>query len=230
MHMCATWRFGRQVIQSRSMRRIPLAVGEIYHIFNRGVDKRIVFNDQKDIERFFQCMTAFNSLKPVGSLYEQSFQKEKTKIKPLVHFVAYNLLPNHFHFILEQAAENGISQFMKRLLGGYTWYFNNKHKRSGALFQGAFKSKHVDSNEYLLHVSAYVNLNDKMRQLGGSVAKLGKSSWYDYVGSENKFSNMCTKKDIVLGQFRSKEEYKKFALSSLEDIRVNKEKYKELEE
>ena len=212
------------------MRKIKLAKGEIYHILNRGVEKRNIFIDQEDLERFFECMIVFNSIQPSGSLHEQSFQKDKIERKPLVNFIAYCLLPNHFHFILEQVEENGISKFMKRLQGGYSWYFNNKYKRSGSLFQGPFKSKHVDSNEYLLHVSAYVNLNDKQKSsLGDPVAKLVKSSWNEYTNPKNSPINICPKKEIVLEQFRTTDEYKKFALSSLEDIKINKEKYKELE-
>lgn len=213
------------------MRKVQLANGEIYHIFNRGVDKRKIFSDQKDVSRFFQSMLVFNCTEPVGSLYEQSFQKEKSKSKPLVRFVAYCLLPNHFHFVLEQVVENGISNFMKRLLGGYTWYFNNRHKRSGSLFQGAFKANHIDSNEYLLHVSAYVNLNDK-QSLGDRTAKLGKSSWSEYVnvGLCKTSEQICSGKDAILEQFDSVEDYKEFADSSLEDIRLNKEKYKDLED
>ena len=212
------------------MRKIKLAKGEIYHVFNRGVDKRNIFMDKEDVERFFHCMLVFNSIELTGSLYEQSFLKKKTKSKPLVRFIAYNLLPNHFHFVLEQTTEEGISKFMKRLQGGYSWYFNNKYKRSGSLVQGPFKSKYIDSNEYLLHVSVYVNLNHQIKPLGDQVAKWGKSSWDEYVNFEKLSLNFCAKKDIVLEQFKSKEEYKKFALSSLEDIRFNKEKYKELEE
>ena len=210
------------------MRKVKLAVGEIYHIFNRGVDRRIIFNNQKDLDRFFLSMISFNSVRPIGSLHEQSFQKEKIK-KPLVNFIAYNILPNHFHFLLEQVSENGISEFMKRLSGGYTWYFNKKYKRVGSLFQGTFKSQHIDSNEYLLHVSVYVNLNEKISlDVSGLTAKLGKSSWSEYLDLE-KITQNCTKKNIVLDQFNSLQEYKSFALSSLRDIRLNKEKYKELE-
>ena len=214
------------------MNREPFANGEIYHIFNRGVDKRIIFSDKQDLSRFFRCMILFNSIEPIGSLYEQSFLLEKEKSEPLVKFVVYNLLPNHFHFVLEQVIEGGISEFMKRLLGGYTWYFNKKSKRSGSLLQGTFKSKHIDSNEYLLHVSAYVNLNDKISgELGGLTAKLGKSSWIEYVNPDLciEKEKICLGKDIVLEQFNSIKDYKSFALSSLEDIKKNKEKYKDLE-
>ena len=212
------------------MRKVKLENGEMYHIYNRGVDKRKIFSTQKDLDRFFESMKIFNCIEPVGSLHEQSFQKDKIK-KPLVKFIAYNLLSNHFHFILEQVAEGGISEFMKRLLGGYTWYFNKKNKRSGSLFEGTFKSKYIDSDGYLLHSSVYVNLNDKI-PLGGLTAKLGKSSWNEYVNADlcKPAEKICLGKDAVLEQFESIEDYKKFALSSLEDIRLNKENYKELEE
>ena len=211
------------------MHKIKFTKDETYHIFNRGVDKRKIFSNQKDLDRFFKSMLAFNCVEPIGSLYEQSFQKDKIK-KPLVQFVAYNLLSNHFHFILKQVVEGGISEFMKRLLGGYTWYFNKKEKRSGSLFQGTFKSKYIDSDGYLLHASVYVNLNDKI-PLGGLTAKLTKSSWNEYINPDlcRPDEKICSGKDIVLEQFDSVEDYKKFALSSLEDIRANKEKYKELE-
>lgn len=213
------------------MKKIEYEIGEIYHIFNRGVDKRKIFSNQKDLDRFFESMIAFNSVKPIGSLFEQGFQKEEIK-KPLVDLIAYNLLSNHFHLILGEIREGGISEYMKRLAGGYTWYFNNKNKRSGVLFQGTFKGKHIDSNEYLLRCSVYVNLNDKI-PLGGETAKsaksgdLTKSSWGEYMGENEE--NVC-KKDIILEQFKNIKDYKEFALSSLDDIRSNKEEYKDLEE
>lgn len=175
-------------------------------------------------------MQEFNSVEPIGSIYENSFLKEKPQLgsstSKLVNFVAYCLNPNHFHFILEQVSEKGIEKFMQRLGTGYSKYFNNKHKRSGALFQGRFKSIHVDSNEYLLHLSAYVNLNDQ--QLGSSTSKLHMSSWNEYTGKGREEICLC-KKNIILGQFKSVTEYEKFALSSLEDIkrRKDQEKYQE---
>ena len=111
---------------------------------------------------------------------------------------------------------------MKRL-GGYTKYVNNKYKRSGALFQGKFKYVHIDANEYLLRVSAYVNLNNRVHQL-----KHGefRSSWSEYAGSER--DDFCYTK-VVLGQFRSKEEYRTFAQESLRDILERKERMRELQ-
>lgn len=212
------------------MRKIKFAKGEFYHIYNRGVEKRNIFSNEYDMKRFLQSMDEFNTIAPIGSLYESSFisdtVKTKRRSKQLVNFIAYCLNSNHYHFILEQVAENGISRFMHRLSGGYTWYFNQRHKRSGVLFQGKFKAKHIDSNEYLLHVDVYVNLNFKVHQLGGSAAKLVRSSWDEY---DNNFKEIkICKKDIILNQFRSVNEYKRFALDALPDLIARKQREKEL--
>ncbi|MBL7045202.1 MAG: transposase [Parcubacteria group bacterium] len=202
------------------MRKVKFVEGEFYHIFNRGVDKRIIFQDQDDLKRFFQSMKEFNVEEPIGSIYENSFNKSKNQLEnlvskqeqKLVNFICYCLNPNHYHFILEPLVENGVEKFMQRI-GGYSRYFNLKYKRNGALFQGRFKAVHISSNEQLLHTSVYVNLNDNIHALGSRVPKL--SSWNEYTRNIN--SIFC-KKDIILDQFDNKEEYKKFAEESLKDI------------
>lgn len=212
-------------------RKTSFANGELYHIYNRGVDKRIIFTDGHDIRRFLKSMIEFNTVEPVGSLYENSFRQLggfTAKLpEKLVNIIAYCLNQNHYHLILEQRVDGGISEFMKRI-GGYTWYFNNKYKRSGSLFQGVFKDVHIDSNEYLLHVSAYVNLNDRVHQLGGETAKLKESlsSWKEY--TDEGVKRIC-EKDIVLEQFGNIDEYKEFALSSLESIKQKKEELKDFD-
>ncbi len=170
------------------------------------------------MERFFKGLVEFNAVDPIGSLYENSREQRggetATAQEKLVNLVAYCLNSNHYHLILEQLVDGGISEFMKRI-GGYTWYFNNKYERSGSLFQGVFKDVHIDSNEYLLHASAYVNLNNRVHKLGNGVPTLvqSKSSWEEYMGGKGR--GIC-EKEIILGQFRNVDEYKEFALSSLE--------------
>ncbi len=114
---------------------------------------------------------------------------------------------------------------MHRLGNGYTKYFNNRHKRSGVLFQGAFKAKHIDSNEYLVHLSAYINAND---QLGHRVSKLSKSSIAEFLENIPATKRLCTT-GIILEQFRNKAEYKRFIAGSLKDIIMRKEMARELE-
>lgn len=213
-------------------RKISLAIGEHYHVYNRGVDKRIIFTDKYDIQRFFKSMVEFNVVDPIGSLYLNSLLQlrgETPKLEQrLVNITAYCLNPNHFHLILEQLVDGGISEFMKRLSGGYTGYFNQKHDRSGSLFQGVFKDVHIDSNEYLLHASAYVNLNNRVHQLRSETSKLveSMSSWEEYM--DKGIKGIC-EKEIILGQFRNIDEYKEFALSSLESILKRKIELKDFD-
>ncbi len=221
-------------------RKIQFINKEYYHLYNRGIDKRNIFSNQKDLNRFFQSMVEFNTIEPIGSIYENSFKNRqlggeaskltkipKRKEGKLVNFIAYCLNPNHYHLIVQQVSEKGIEKFMHRLATGYTMYFNEKEERSGSLFQGVFKSVHVDSNEYLLHLSAYVNLNDKVHQLGGEASKLVKSvsSWGEY--TKNDKNGIC-EKDIILDQFSNIGDYKKFALESLRTIRDRKDSLKEI--
>jgi REP element-mobilizing transposase RayT len=214
------------------MRSINFVTGEYYHIYNRGVDKRNIFLDQEDIMRFFRSMQEFNVEKSIGSIYEtvrkRRFRHQVAKYdQELVKFVCYCLNPNHYHFLVEQVVDGGISKFMKKLGGGYSCYFNEKHKRSGTLFQGPFKAIHVSSDEYLLHLSAYINLNNKVHRFSDLVAKLTKSSWEEYI-NEEKNEIFCNQ-SIILNYFESIEKYKTFALSSLGDIIKRKDKIREME-
>lgn len=212
-----------------SIRKVEFATENFYHIYNRGVEKRTIFEGYFDTKRFFQSMILFNSVEPIGSIYEHAFplsKNKKIKSEPLVGIVAYCLNPNHFHLILTPKVDKGIQTFMHRLGTGYTMYFNEKYKRDGSLFQGVFKATHIDSNEYLLHVSVYVNLNDRIHQLGGEASKLVKSSWNEYTSKDAGDIGIC-ERDIIIGQFKSPVKYKKFALSALDSIIKRKMKEKE---
>ena len=131
------------------MRKTIFTEGEFYHVYNRGVDKRTIFLDDYDYARFLQSMDEFNTVNPIGSIYENFFAKKLghrvSKNKKLVNIVTYCVNPNHFHFILSQVSDRGIEKFMQRLNMGYAKYFNNKYKRDGVLFQGNFKAVHIDT-------------------------------------------------------------------------------------
>lgn len=203
------------------MRNIIIALGEYYHIFNRGVDKRDIFGDIHDLERFMQSIREFNTVTPIGSIYENKFQKPQlgdsvSKLQPLVEFISYCILPNHYHFILKQIHEKGIEKFIHRFALGYSMYFNKKYKRSGVLFQGAYKALHIDTNEYLLHASAYVTFNDIVHKKWSSNSLFIRSSWPEYV---EKKIDAITKNGIILEQFNSVSEYKEFALDVVNNVR-----------
>jgi len=147
------------------MRKVQLANNQFYHVYNRGVEKRDIFLSEIDFSRFIFGLGAFNTNLPVNlKLYSSSPDLEIRRNfgiphHPLVKVHSFCLLRNHYHVLLEQMVDNGISNFMKKLGVGYSMYFNMKHERVGPLFQGRFKAKFVDDEVYLTHVLRYIHLN-----------------------------------------------------------------------
>jgi REP element-mobilizing transposase RayT len=187
-------------------------IGQYYHIYNRGSDKRNIILDENDLKRFFQSLIEFNSIEPSGSIYLKNLKKYKLKelssrtTQKLVSIIAYCINPNHFHLILSPLVENGIEKFMQRI-GGYTRYFNEKHKRSGVLFQGKFKSKLIEDDRYLIQLSAYVNLNNLDKNFNPSF-DLSKSSLQEY--TKDEYKGLCDK-TIILNNFKNKKDYTEVA-------------------
>ena len=142
----------------------PLVTGEIYHVFNRGVDRREIFSDTHDYLRFYQSLHYFNSVDAIKN-FSSARANSSSVQKRLVAFHAYALLPNHFHMLIEQKVDGGISEFMKRITGGYTSYFNEKYTRSGVLYQGRYKRVHVSSDEQYQYLLAYVNENQHVHKV-----------------------------------------------------------------
>ncbi len=206
------------------MRKTEFANDEYYHIYNRGVDKREVFCEEKDYLRFLIRMKEFNNN---SSDSQRDYEKRKSEKnrqnlklgfgypKPsfrfldmlkLVDIICYCLNSNHYHFILKQLMNNGISKFMHKLDLGYAKYFNIKYDRSGSLFQGSFKAKHIDTNEYLLWLSGYVNGNAEIHK----IAQAENYKWCSYRDYLNKRQGTLCNKEIILSQFKNTEEYRKY--------------------
>lgn len=187
-------------------------------IYNRGVDKREIISDRYDLDRFFKSIVEFNRIETIGSIYEHRFSELGNPVSKLVNIVAYCINPNHYHFILEQVADKGIEKFMHRLGLGYAKYFNNKYKRVGTLYQGRFKSIHIDSNEYLLHLSAYINLNAQIHDYDKNT--FIQSSFNEYI---SRSEGICTT-TIILDQFTTIQKYIDFSMSSAQETFNRREK------
>jgi len=145
--------------------RPSFAPGEWYHCYARGVDKRKVFISPSDYERFILALHIFNGHKGLYAsdlLRHHNFNEILSTIfqeKPLVEIGVFCLMPNHFHLVLKEVTEGGISLFMQKVLTSYTMYFNKKHERTGALLSGTFHSKHVYDDRYFKKICAYIHLN-----------------------------------------------------------------------
>ncbi len=224
------------------MRRFQFDSNKFYHIYNRGIEKRDVFIDIEDFTRFIKSMREFNAIEPIGSLYEKDFRErmkggregvrhprgiKETKspigdlvssvslnARKLVDVLSYCLIPNHYHFILEQLIEEGISKFMHKLNLGYSMYFNNKYNRSGSLFEGPFKAKEINNYSHFLKLIVYVNCNSEIHKIC-SAENWPWSSYLDYINKRN--GTLCNK-DIIKDEFANPAEFKNFCIEVLPDI------------
>lgn len=150
-------------------RKIPLVNGEIYHVFNRSIAQIPIYLSFKEFSRFIELINfyRYSSLSLCFSHFERLCREEKEVFidnlqknsDRLVDIFAYCLIPNHFHLLLKQLANNGISTLMSNLQNGYAKYFNLRHQRQGSVFQSMFKATRIETEEQFLHVSRYIHLN-----------------------------------------------------------------------
>lgn len=146
-----------------SMRKVNFVSGGFYHIYNRGNSKQKIFHDKSDYSHFQVLLYILNTsesrnlydLKSNGHLDLFSVENKNK----LVSIGSYCFMPNHFHVLLTEKSEGGISKFMQKITTAYVMYYNKKYKRTGSLFEGKFKAEHAYSDRYLKYLFSYINLN-----------------------------------------------------------------------
>ncbi len=213
------------------MRQPVFAENAVYHVFNRGVDKRTVFVEDTDYLRFLHQLYSLNDEDAVVNVNyyfnpktmtveSRPLKKVYKQRKRLVDILAFTLMPNHYHLMLRQRVENGITKFMQKLGTGYTMYFNKKNERTGSLFQGTFKSVHITSNDHLIFLPHYIHTNPLSLNYGGltSIDFLQRyrwSSFLDYIGVDNFQS--ITERDFLLEAFGGESMYRTHTENCLRD-------------
>jgi len=230
------------------MRKIKFYKGNFYHIYNRGVEKRNIFKNDNDRWRFLQGLFLFNDEKVTMNLLWQlektrggvtfgvigDFLKEKGgKRNPLVRILADCLMPNHYHLLIEEIKENGISQFMHKLGTGYTKYFNNKHARVGSLCQGTFKAALIDNEKYLQYLLVYINVINPGELIEPNLKERGvknierlmrfveKYQWSTNQEYLNKRKSIIVEKGLLGKLFPDPNVYRNFAESVLLERKFN---------
>ncbi len=147
-------------------RKAPFIQGEQYHLYSRGVEKRKIFLKPRDYERFIALLYIMNQaesfrmdnfLRAHEQKYTEIFNEKREKT--LVSILAYCLMPNHFHLVVMEHSEGGISRFMSKLLTAYSMYFNTKYDRSGPLLTHPFRSEHIHEEAQYMYIFSYVHLN-----------------------------------------------------------------------
>jgi len=205
-------------------RTVPFIKEEIYHIYNRSVAKVPLFPHHTDYQHFLEILHYYRYFNPPVrfSIFNRlpieanKHVIEQLKTSPaIVDIYAYCLMPTHFHFLIKEIVEGGISIYLRRSQNSYAKYFNTKYKRSGALFQSMFKSTRIEHEEQFIHTARYIHLNPFT---GGIIRNINEiltypwSSMHAYcthrVCADTTFINV----NPILTQFTSPEELQKFTL------------------
>lgn len=202
------------------LRKIPLVNNEVYHLFNRGIERRPVFTTVYDYRRFLKTIDFYRFLTPpfkLSRFFDSSRQTREEVLKKLVdekrelvEIYCFCLMPNHFHFLLRQLKNGGISSFLRLVQNSYAKYYNIKRNRVGSLFQGPFKAVRVETDKQLLHLSRYIHLNPYTSHVIKTVKELKAYRWsslLDYLGGDN-YSFL--KRELILGFFKNERDYQKF--------------------
>lgn len=222
------------------MRDVEFVNEHFYHVYNRGVDKRCIFKDKREYDRFIRYLFEFNSLLRIVNFKRDVLGRASDIAKDrtcLVDIICFCLMPNHFHLILRQILDGGITKFMHKLETGHAMYFNKKNSRTGALFEGRFKAIYIGEDEYLTHLSRYIHLNPvgliepDWKEKGVKNWKrankfLREYKWFsysDYLGKHN-FPSILNKEPLQW-YFKTPESYERFVqswakkdLEKLEDV------------
>ena len=189
------------------MRKVPLANDKIYHIYNRSIAKYQIFNDPADYLRMLEVLELFKftDFKQSYSSFTKLTNELQYDIKgklikssdKLVEIIAYCLMPTHFHLILKQVADNGITTFMARVQNSYSRYFNQRHRRKGPLWEGHFNNTSIDTDELILHITRYLHINAVTAKIVDRPEDWPYSSYFEYIDSRNAKIKMCHFKDIL---------------------------------
>jgi len=224
------------------LRKDPFITGEYYHLYNRGIDKRIIFKSKNDYERFIMLLYVANNdgvlkLDNLINVLHKGYKEIMVikKAEPLVSIGAWCLMPNHFHIMVRQEVDGGITKFMRKLGVGYSMFFNIKYQRQGGLFGGPFKSKLIGADDnYMRQLFAYIHLNsldinfsgwekeinkssnEKDNKMKGFLQLYRYSSYFDYIDVDRLEKNILNKENFP-DYFGDTNSFKDFVENYLSD-------------
>ena len=177
-----------------------------YHVYNRGVEKREIFVNEKDYQAFLGILKAYlePELKRDKTILQgRALERiKKHSLADEVSLVSFCLMPNHFHLLLQQRFSNSITNLMRRVLTAYSMYFNGRYERVGGLFQGRFQAKEVSNDEYLLHLTRYIHRNPVEAKIT-KIQNLDKFKWSSYPNYLGLVESGWVKPKAILDYFSS---------------------------
>ena len=196
----------------------------MYHVFNRTIAHAEAFTSKRELHRVLELVNyyrfpqhkSYSRFKSIFNIDGKNhYLKNIWLHDPLVEIHAFTIMPNHFHFLLKQICDKGISTFISNLQNGYAKYFNKKDDRNGSLFQKPFKAKRIASDELLLHISRYIHLN-MVTSYMITYDKLEESEWTSYGSYTDKRKVHFINTDFILKVAGSKKIYEKFVKDQID--------------
>ncbi len=202
-------------------RKEPLVTGHTYHIFSRSIGELTIYKNFSDYDRMLELLRYYQNASP-PTRYSLSKIPKKTYLPSgktptnLVQIICHCLMPNHFHLILKQLLENGISKYMSNVLNGYSRFFNIKYKRKGRLWESVFQNIRIKDEDQLIHLTRYIHLNPTTAYLTEKPENWKYSSYNEYLQRIPEDKCLCKYNDILT---INPAEYEKFVLEQIDDQR-----------
>jgi putative transposase len=187
--------------------------GGYYHLYNRGVNKRLIFKDQQDYSTFLSYLQFYLS-PPPNSPDQINLQGESLKVlkvspsrrlknyKHEIELLAYCLMPNHFHLMLRQMTDHGIDHFMRSISTKYVRYFNTRYNRLGPLFQGPYKAVKVENEYQFTYLTKYIHRNPlSLSTFKDSPRRLSQYKYSSYANYLHLFKQSWVSTEDILSYF-----------------------------
>lgn len=200
-------------------RKHPLVSGEIYHVFNRGINRQRTFTNRVELRRAVTVLGyyRFAQLPVKLSKLLQLNPEERLKVmdtltqedNKLVSIICFCLMPNHFHLVLRQLIDGGISKYLGNFQNSYTRYFNTRNDRDGSLFLDQFKAVRIETDEQLVHLSRYVHLNPFTSYVVKDLDDLFSYPWSSLSEHLSMSKDICDM-ELIAANFKSSNDYKQF--------------------
>lgn len=201
-----------------------------YHIYNRGVEKRDIFLEEKDYVVFLGLLKKYLTAAPPLENPTANTPLAPKDLHEEIVLLVYCLMPNHFHLLLQQKKRDSMTKFLRRICTSYSIYFNKKYERVGPLFQGTYKAVVVDNENFFLHLSRYIHLNPLGLSEGqtlerSDLEKLREYSFSSYPNYLGLRKNEWLKPELVLAYFKKPETGKALNLKNFNSYQSFVEEY-----
>lgn len=211
------------------IRREKFGISSIFHIFNKSIADYGIFRDPRNGYRFIETLDYYNDINRNLRFSKAKKQKKFVyknvllpKKNPFVKFISFCIMPNHYHLLVKVLVDNAISKFIGNIENSFTRYFNLKFNRKGPLWQSQFRTKRINTDEELLHISRYIHLNPTTSNLVNKPEDWSFSSYRDIIGETELLQNVITEISI-----RNKSAYKQFVENNI-DYQIRLKQIKKL--